>query len=651
MELTKYINEINENIDSLENVTKVLELITNKDCDENDILRITKDFKNEVEVLNYIAINAINNKVYDIVIPLLNRALEIEPENVEVNYSMAFLLNMFGENKLALDYLIKVNGQDENVDRLKKQIIKELSNVESDEKDMNAIDYFIDPSCDVRKIHRMKICSGVVVQRDSWLDIAYENPNHKYIVEIGKGTNIGRRCVISAANKVVIGENVLIASNVYIADCGHEYKDINTPIMYQGITGTNNEVHIGSGSWIGANSAIFGNVTVGRNCVIGTNSVVKKDIPDYCVAVGSPAKIIKMYDLKLKQWVRIENTKQIDKILEERKLQQMYMPIEKLESLQVEVSSACNLKCPQCFNNLKEHKTGILKKELWNDKIRPILKYLKRIHLVGIGEPLLCPNFFEYVDECVKFGIHVFTTSNLQLVNDEIAERIVTSGISDLSFSCDGSTNETYEKIRINGKLDKVIESLELINKYKKKYKSKLPNLTLNFGALKWNITELPDVIELANKLQVNSVIAYHDIIYYKELEKLSLYNYQEISDDMFSKAEKLANKYGIKYFCPGTFKNPIKYNCSEGDVYCIYPFSHLWIYSDGRVGPCCMDFPKRIIVGDLDIESIEEVWNNNKMLGLRKSMIGNVREECSYCARHGKLDVTNKRFLIKCQN
>lgn len=119
-------------------------------------------------------------------------------------------------------------------------------------------DYYIDSSCDVRNIDRIKLSNGVIVQKECWLDIAYNNPAHKYLIEIGEGSNIGRRCEISAANKIIIGKNVLIAPNVFISDCSHEYEDVNKPIMYQGLNSVHNEVYIGDGSWIGINSVICG---------------------------------------------------------------------------------------------------------------------------------------------------------------------------------------------------------------------------------------------------------------------------------------------------------------------------------------------------------------------------------------------------------
>ena len=112
-------------------------------------------------------------------------------------------------------------------------------------------------------------------------------------VRIGKGSEIGERCRISIANSLEIGEKVLLSPNVYITDCDHEYRDVDVPVIDQGIVQRGQKVSIGEGSYIGINAEIVGNVRIGRHCVVGANSVVTKDVPDYCVAVGSPAKVIK----------------------------------------------------------------------------------------------------------------------------------------------------------------------------------------------------------------------------------------------------------------------------------------------------------------------------------------------------------------------
>lgn len=112
-------------------------------------------------------------------------------------------------------------------------------------------------------------------------------------VRIGKGSEIGERCRISIVNSLDIGEKVLLSPNVYITDCDHEYRNVDVSVIDQGIVQKGQKVSIGEGSYIGINTVIVGNVKIGKHCVIGANSVVTKDVPDYCVAVGSPAKVIR----------------------------------------------------------------------------------------------------------------------------------------------------------------------------------------------------------------------------------------------------------------------------------------------------------------------------------------------------------------------
>jgi len=91
--------------------------------------------------------------------------------------------------------------------------------------------------------------------------------------------------------KIVIEDDVLIAPGVFITTNQHNYLDITLPIRNQG--GNPNDILIKKGSWIGANAIILDGVTVGKNSVVAAGAVVTKDVPDYCVVGGVPAKIIK----------------------------------------------------------------------------------------------------------------------------------------------------------------------------------------------------------------------------------------------------------------------------------------------------------------------------------------------------------------------
>ncbi|MCM1219366.1 MAG: acyltransferase [Lachnospiraceae bacterium] len=124
-------------------------------------------------------------------------------------------------------------------------------------------------------------------------------------IEIGRGSEIGERSRISIANMLKIGNKVLVSPNVYITDCDHEYSQIGVPIIDQGTVKKDYQVVIGDHAYIGINSVIVGNISIGKGSVIGANSVVTKSIPDYCVAVGAPAKIIKKYNAQNNKWEHV----------------------------------------------------------------------------------------------------------------------------------------------------------------------------------------------------------------------------------------------------------------------------------------------------------------------------------------------------------
>lgn len=140
----------------------------------------------------------------------------------------------------------------------------------------------------------------VQIAQRCWLAALPLTGEHEAQLIISDGTFIGDYNHIFATRSIVIEEKVLTANHVYISDNLHGYEDINTPIVEQPIKQLNNVV-IGKGSWIGENVCIIG-ASIGKNCVIGANAVVTKDIPDYSVAVGVPAKVIKRYNLEKKEW-------------------------------------------------------------------------------------------------------------------------------------------------------------------------------------------------------------------------------------------------------------------------------------------------------------------------------------------------------------
>lgn len=121
-------------------------------------------------------------------------------------------------------------------------------------------------------------------------------------IRIEENASIGRFSHIISTKSIHIGKSALIAEKVYISDNLHGYEDVNIPIKDQPLRQLK-DVTIGEGSWIGENVCIIG-ASVGKNSVVGANSVVTHDIPDYSVAVGAPAKVIKRFDFNINKWIK-----------------------------------------------------------------------------------------------------------------------------------------------------------------------------------------------------------------------------------------------------------------------------------------------------------------------------------------------------------
>lgn len=121
---------------------------------------------------------------------------------------------------------------------------------------------------------------------------------------IGNHVAIGRFSQIYALQSIIIEDGVLMAENTFISDNTHTFTDITTPVRDQDIKPLGNVV-IGSGTWIGRNVVVNG-CKIGRNCIIGAYTFLKKDIPDYCVVVGNPARIVKRYNPQSGQWEKTD---------------------------------------------------------------------------------------------------------------------------------------------------------------------------------------------------------------------------------------------------------------------------------------------------------------------------------------------------------
>lgn len=159
-------------------------------------------------------------------------------------------------------------------------------------------------------IHNMYFGKNVHIKDDVTI-IAYGK------IIIGNNVVIGEKTTLIANETLTIGDNVVITRNCYIAQLGgpitieknvligdytrvhsinHTYKERETPLHAR--DHVRNKIHIQENAWVGSGVMIINNTTIGKGSVIGANAVVNKNIPDFVVAVGIPAKVIKKIHAK-----------------------------------------------------------------------------------------------------------------------------------------------------------------------------------------------------------------------------------------------------------------------------------------------------------------------------------------------------------------
>jgi acetyltransferase-like isoleucine patch superfamily enzyme len=151
---------------------------------------------------------------------------------------------------------------------------------------------------------RISLGNLISLRRGAWLNVVDGNPTGEPAIVIEDGCHIGTESIISAKNYIHLERDVLVAQSVLIVDHNHAYEDVALPILQQGVT-EGGRIRIGQGSWIGHGAAILcpkGELTIGHNCIIAANSVVTQSIPDYSLAAGYPAKIIRQYDPQTGAW-------------------------------------------------------------------------------------------------------------------------------------------------------------------------------------------------------------------------------------------------------------------------------------------------------------------------------------------------------------
>jgi acetyltransferase-like isoleucine patch superfamily enzyme len=165
------------------------------------------------------------------------------------------------------------------------------------------VDSVIAPPATITCPHRIEIGDGVFIMQGAWLSVVEEHRGRRYEprLRIGDRVALGRDAVIACIGLIEIGADVLTADRVFIGDTYHDFRDPDTPVAHQHLVDPR-PVRIGRGAFIGVGAIVLPGVTIGTHGYVGAGAVVTEDVPDRCVVVGNPARVIKRWEEAAGEW-------------------------------------------------------------------------------------------------------------------------------------------------------------------------------------------------------------------------------------------------------------------------------------------------------------------------------------------------------------
>lgn len=292
-------------------------------------------------------------------------------------------------------------------------------------------------------------------------------------------------------------------------------------------------------------------------------------------------------------------------------------------SLSIEPTTACNLGCPECPSGLKQFSrpTGKLDMDLHRTMLKQVKDTVFYINYYFQGEPFLHPQFLDLIKEAHQKKIYTATSTNAHFINAQKAEEIVNSGLDRLIISIDGLTQETYENYRVHGDLNKVLEGTKHLIEAKKKMNSKTPHLIFQFLAVKPNEHEISDVFKLGTEMGIDEV----------RIKTAQLYDYKN-GNSLMPVNEKYSRYKKQK---DGTYK--IKHALGN---HCWRMWSSSVLTWDGKVVPCCFDKDAKHVLGTLENQTFDQVWNGVTYTNFRKAVLTerNQIDICTNCSEGAKV-------------
>ncbi|MBR3627612.1 MAG: radical SAM protein [Elusimicrobia bacterium] len=328
--------------------------------------------------------------------------------------------------------------------------------------------------------------------------------------------------------------------------------------------------------------------------------------------------------------------------------------------LTVSLTSDCNIRCKMCH----------IPQKCWvfpDKKIEEIVSFMPKIQTIlwHGGEPFFYNKIDILINEAKKYNLGQIISTNGLLLDDKRIEQIMSSNM-EINFSVHGLTKDVYEKIHCGGNFDKLINNLKKFKNFKDKTNSNI-KYGIKFLIMKSNYKQFMNLYDFVKEFGFNHVyintlgeetcidenLLFHEnkrevFKYISDISEELKFKFKE--DNIFYEAwlpkcndidKKVENnkidnndnktKFGCNKKCDTKIFEKEKKFC------CYIPWQSLYIDAGGYVRNGC--FCNDIILGNINENSLEEIWNNEQQLSIRKNIINNgFDNKCSIDCRNGRI-------------
>jgi len=267
--------------------------------------------------------------------------------------------------------------------------------------------------------------------------------------------------------------------------------------------------------------------------------------------------------------------------------------------LQIEPTSICNYRCVFCyqtdnkFNKRSDGYMGHMKLETFKIMIDQAEGNIEFISLASRGEPLLCPDFKEMLSYTRDKFYNLKINTNASLLDEKMSHAILESGVKTLVFSTDAADSTLYSKLRVNGKLENILKNIKKFQEIRTKKYSKSKIITRVSG------------VKVNNQQNLNAMEKYWGDL----VDQVAFVDYMPWE-----------NVYESKY-------SGVQTPCSD-------LWRRMFVWWDGKVNPCDVDYKSKLSVGNIKNSNISELWKSDDYKKLRQRHESKLRNDTSPCNR-----------------